>query len=131
LLVLQIDLASTVPAYEQIASRLRALLVDGKLVAGQQLPTVRELALDHGVHHNTVAEAYRQLAAEGWVELRRGRGATVLARRLPAPTSTARARFTQALEELVARGVAAGLPRGGLAAELEQRALKLRNGGRE
>ncbi|HEV8241841.1 MAG TPA: GntR family transcriptional regulator [Thermoanaerobaculia bacterium] len=131
MLVLQIDLASTVPAYEQIASRLRALLVDEKVVAGQQLPTVRELALDLGVHHNTVAEAYRQLAAEGWVDLRRGRGATVLARRLPAPTRKAHARFTQALEELIARGVAEGLPRGGVAAELEQRALKLRNGARE
>jgi DNA-binding transcriptional MocR family regulator len=35
-------------------------------IDGQQLPTVRELATDMGVHHNTVAEAYRLLALEGW-----------------------------------------------------------------
>ena len=129
--VLQIDLASSVPAYEQIASRLRALLVARKLVAGEQLPTVRELALDLGVHHNTVAEAYRQLAAEGWLDLKRGRGAIVVERARPAPTRSTRTRFTRDLEQLVAKGIAEGLARARLATELEQWAAQLRRGARE
>lgn len=129
--VLQIDLASSVPAYEQIASRLRALLVARKLVAGEQLPTVRELALDLGVHHNTVAEAYRQLAAEGWLDLKRGRGAVVVERARPAPTRATRSRFAQDLEELVAKGIAEGISRASLATELEQWAAQVRKGNRE
>jgi DNA-binding transcriptional regulator YhcF (GntR family) len=61
--ILQIDLSLATPAYEQIASGLRRLLVEGAFRPGDQLPTVRRLAMDLGVHHNTVAEAYRRLAA--------------------------------------------------------------------
>ena len=60
--MLQIDLGSTVPVYEQIANGLRAELVAGRFSPGAKLPTVRTLAIDLGVHHNTVAGAYRQLA---------------------------------------------------------------------
>src|SRR6266478_1822573 len=60
--MLRIDLASRVPVYEQIANGLRAELVSGKFSPGEKLPTVRTLAINLGVHHNTVAEAYRQLA---------------------------------------------------------------------
>jgi len=55
--VIRIDLASPVPAYRQIANALRALLVDGTFPIRHPLPTVRRLAVDLGVHHNTVAEA--------------------------------------------------------------------------
>ena len=61
--MLRIDLASRVPVYEQIANGLRAELVSGEFNPGEKLPTVRTLAIDLGVHHNTVAEAYRQLLA--------------------------------------------------------------------
>ena len=67
--MLRIDLASRVPVYEQIANGLRAELVSGRFSPGAKLPTVRILAINLGVHHNTVAEAYRQLANEGWLEL--------------------------------------------------------------
>jgi hypothetical protein len=67
-IMLQIDLASRVLVYEQIANGLRAELVSGKFSPGEKLPTVRTLAINLGVHHNTVAEAYRQLANEGWLE---------------------------------------------------------------
>jgi GntR family transcriptional regulator len=60
--VLRIDLASPTPVYRQIVDSLRALLVGGAFAPGDRLPTVREIAIDLGVHHNTVAEAYRLLA---------------------------------------------------------------------
>ena len=71
--MLRIDLASRDPVYEQIANGLRAELVSGQFSPGAKLPTVRTLAIDLGIHHNTVAEAYRQLANEGWLELKRHR----------------------------------------------------------
>jgi GntR family transcriptional regulator len=124
--ILQIDLGLATPAYEQIANGLRALLVAGSPGPGEALPTVRRLALDLGVHHNTVAEAYRRLATEGWLSLRRGRGATVLAREPPAPTPEAPAAFARHLDELLAKAIAAGLPPATLAGNLEQSAARLR-----
>src|ERR1035438_2678242 len=72
---LRIDLANPTPAYRQIVDGLRTFLVDGALHAGDLLPPVRELAFELGVHFNTVAEAYRILADEGWLDLKRRRGA--------------------------------------------------------
>ena len=78
-----LNLDSPTPAYRQIADDLRRHLVDDQLKPGDLLPPIRQLALDLGVHFNTVALAYRLLADEGWLELKRGRGATVIARNAP------------------------------------------------
>lgn len=78
-----LDLESPTPAYRQIANDLRRHLVDERLKPGDLLPPIRQLALDLGVHFNTVALAYRLLADEGWLELKRRRGATVIARNAP------------------------------------------------
>src|SRR6185503_20094007 len=93
-----LDLGSHTPAYRQIASDLRRHLVEERLKPGDQLPPIRQLALDLGVHFNTVAIAYRMLAEEGWLELKRRRGAMVI------PRSTSRAvdrtRVDQLLQQL-------------------------------
>jgi DNA-binding transcriptional regulator YhcF (GntR family) len=128
--ILRIDLSSQVPVYRQIASGLRILLVGGGLPAGSRLPTTRELAMDLGVHRNTVAEAYRILADEGWLELRRRHGATVLDRRRPASGPEARARWTRRLEGLVAEGLADGQSVEALASALEAACDALREGRR-
>jgi GntR family transcriptional regulator len=78
-----LNLESTVPAYRQIANDLRRHLVEERLKPGDMLPPIRQLAVDLGVHFNTVALAYRLLADEGWLELKRRRGATVIARNEP------------------------------------------------
>ena len=78
-----LNVDSPTPAYRQIADDLRRHLVDGQLEPGDLLPPIRQLAVDLGVHFNTVALAYRLLADEGWLELKRRRGATVLARNTP------------------------------------------------
>ena len=100
--VLRIDLASPVPAFRQIADGLRALLVHGAFKPGDRLPTVRQIAIDLAVHHNTVAQAYRLLAEEGWLDLRRHRGATVLVRRAQRADAASQQRFSQRLRELTA-----------------------------
>ena len=126
--MLRIDLALNVPVYEQIANGLRAELVSGQFRPGDRLPTVRELAIDLGVHHNTVAEAYRQLANEGWLELKRHRGAIVCERQRPRAGPDAMERFTRPLRELVARGLAEGLSRSSLAREMIEIVRKLKGG---
>jgi DNA-binding transcriptional regulator YhcF (GntR family) len=78
-----LNLESPVPAYRQIADDVRRHLVDERLKPGDLLPPIRQLAVDLGVHFNTVALAYRLLADEGWLELKRRRGATVIARNAP------------------------------------------------
>lgn len=101
-LTLRIDLDSAVPAYRQIVDGLRILLVSGQLTPGSELPSVRRLATDLGIHFNTVAEAYRALADEGWIELRHGRGATVVRREAPAVNAERLAEFRHRLRALVA-----------------------------
>jgi GntR family transcriptional regulator len=126
--ILQIDSASTLPASEQIVRGLRATLLAGQFRPGDQLPSVRQLAVDLGVHHNTVAGAYRQLAEEGWLDLRRGRGATVIERPAPAPTPRAEAEFRQRLDEVVVKALAEGVPAGVVVRELTALILRLEQG---
>jgi GntR family transcriptional regulator len=123
--MLRIDLGSRVPIYEQIANGLRAELVAGKFSPGAKLPTVRTLAINLGVHHNTVAEAYRRLAEEGWLELKRHHGAIVRERDRPAAGPETMERFTQPLRELIAKGLADGLSPSSLASEMIETARRL------
>ena len=118
-MTITVDLDSATPAYRQIVDAVRTYLVDGSLGPGDQLPPVRQLAVDVGVHFNTVAEAYRTLADEGWLDLRRRRGAVVIAREKPAATEPdERGRLTRRLRELVAELQARGLSRDDIADEL-------------
>ncbi|MFZ0212705.1 MAG: GntR family transcriptional regulator [Candidatus Acidiferrales bacterium] len=126
--LLRIDLSSRVPAYEQIVSELRAVLVTGELEPGDALPTVRQLAADLGVHHNTVAQAYRILAEEEWLDLRRGRGARVVSRSPRArPTPKMHRAFVLQLKRLLANAAAEGISRKSIARELSFHARNLEN----
>jgi GntR family transcriptional regulator len=123
--VLRIDLSSPVPAYRQIAAGIGAMLVAGAFKPGDVLPTIRQLAVDLGIHANTVAEAYRLLAEEAWVDLRRRRGATVLERATPEPAPDVADGFGRRIGELVAEALAAGVPAADVAARLSDIAQKL------
>lgn len=69
-----IDPRSPTPLYEQIAARVRLAVASGELAAGDSLPSVRALARDLRVNPATVVQAYRDLAADGFVEMRHGQG---------------------------------------------------------
>ena len=114
-----IDLTSPVPAFRQIADALRVLLVEGTLTPGTRLPSVRRLAMDLGVHFNTVGEAYREIAAEGWLDLKHGRRAMVIARGSPPVSDPGRWQDLRTqLRRLVAQMRSAGVPPSRIAAEL-------------
>ena len=122
---MRIDLDSGVPAYRQIVDGLRILLVSGKLAPGSELPSVRRIAVDLGVHFNTVAEAYRSLAGEGWLDLRHGKGATVVKRDAPAANAEKVTEFRQRLRSLVAEMQSQGASAAKLSVELRTLADEL------
>jgi len=128
--VIRIDLSSAVPAYRQIADAIRTLLVNRELKPGVQLPTVRQLAIDLAVHHNTVAEAYRLLCDEGWLDLRRGRGAIVVERAMPNASAKERGALRQRLRGLIAEMRTAGVSIAAIRDEFDAIARQLA-GGRE
>lgn len=106
---LRVVLDSPIPVYRQIVDQLRAYCVQGTLPAGAQLPSVRELAAALGAHHNTIAEAYRTLAQEGWLDVRHGRRVTVLDRaQPPKPAPDAAGTGGQRLRHLIAELLAQG-----------------------
>ncbi|MBI5239238.1 MAG: GntR family transcriptional regulator [Elusimicrobia bacterium] len=70
---------SSVPIYDQIKSGLRGLVARGQLKPGDEAPSIRALAVRLRVNPNTVARAYRELAAEGFFESRRGEGNVIAA----------------------------------------------------
>ena len=77
--------------------------------------------MELGVHFNTVGEAYRQLAGEGWLDLRHGRGATVVERGTPARPDPDQLRdFRTQLRNLVAHMRSAGVPAGWIASEVSR-----------
>jgi GntR family transcriptional regulator len=77
--VIQIDARDSTPIYAQIDRALRAAIAAGRLRSGDQLPTVRELAVDLRVNANTVARVYADLERQGVLETRRGVGSFVSA----------------------------------------------------
>jgi GntR family transcriptional regulator len=63
---------SDVPLRQQLAEQIVFQITTGQIRAGQELPSVRALARQSSVHHNTVSEAYRELVHRGWLTRHRG-----------------------------------------------------------
>ncbi len=80
-----VDTRSGVPIYKQIVQQIEKGIMGGLLKPGDQLPTVREVALELTINPNTVARAYRELEHGGLIESIQGRGSFVAAD-LPRPT---------------------------------------------
>jgi DNA-binding transcriptional regulator YhcF (GntR family) len=74
---LTIDPGSATPPFEQLRTQFIAQITSGELIAGAKLPTVRKLADELGLATNTVARAYRELEADGFVETH-GRNGTLV-----------------------------------------------------
>src|SRR5258708_28312264 len=78
-LLVSIDPKDRTPIYAQLDRGLRAAIATGRLHAGDQLPTVRQLAVDLSINANTVARVYAELERTGVIETRRGIGSFVAA----------------------------------------------------
>ena len=76
-MVIKIDEYSDVPIYMQIRNQIVMGISSGELKAGEQLPTVRALALEIGINTMTVSKTYQMLKSEGYIMTDRKNGARV------------------------------------------------------
>jgi GntR family transcriptional regulator len=77
--VVAIDSRDSTPIYAQLDRAVRAAIASGRLNPGDQLPTVRQLAVDLQINANTVARVYADLERSGILETRRGVGSFIRA----------------------------------------------------
>ena len=77
-MIIRVDMQSPVPIYEQIRDQVVLGIAMKKLMPGEGLPSVRQLAADLGVHFHTVNKAYSLLYDEGYIIMNRRNGAVVV-----------------------------------------------------
>ena len=102
---IRIATGSSVPIYRQIMDGLRQTIASGGLALGDQLPSVRSLAERLLLNPNTVARAYGELAREGIIESRHGRGVFVARRRQVYTKAERTRRLDRAVEAMVAEAL--------------------------
>lgn len=104
----RLDLESGVPAYRQIIDQVQGGLASGALAAGDQLPTVRQLAVDLAINPNTVLRAYRELEIRGVLDSQQGTGTFIADRKIIQDENERGRKLEQLVGEFVARAGAGG-----------------------
>ncbi|MBN1370331.1 MAG: GntR family transcriptional regulator [Anaerolineaceae bacterium] len=98
----ELDFRTGAPIYEQIVEQVRNRIDSGALRPGDQLPTVRQLALELRVNFNTIARAYRILDEAGLISTQQGRGTYILEPDTPeAQSRLRRARLDDLISSLL------------------------------
>lgn len=103
-----LDLHSGMPVYRQVIDQVRGGIASGSLTAGDQLPTVRQLAVDLAINPNTVVRAYRELELGGLLETHQGTGTFIGAQKMKRADAERERQLTQMVADCVARAGAAG-----------------------
>ena len=116
----QLDLATGVPAYRQIIDQILGAIASGVLRGGDQLPTVRQLAVDLSVNPNTVVRAYRELEIRGVLMTQQGIGTFVTAEPIRPDEAGRQRQIDQLIADLLARAGAAGVTADEILARLQE-----------
>src|SRR5689334_13215211 len=117
----QLDLHSGVPVYRQIIDQVIGGIAAGALFMGDQLPTVRQLAVDLSINPNTVIRAYRELEIRGVLETQQGTGTFISHQKVKLDEVERQRQLTQLVTEFVARAGAAGFTVDDLLEQLHDR----------
>lgn len=105
---LRLDLKSGVPVYRQLIDQILVAIAAGQLGAGDQLPTVRQLAVDLSINPNTVVRAYKELEIRGMLTTQQGTGTFITTKKVKTDEAQRQKRLSQMLGEFVARVSAEG-----------------------
>ena len=105
-LSITISTGSNTPIYKQITDQVRLAVATGKLSIDDQLPSVRALAEELVLNPNTVARAYGDLAREGLIEARAGRGVFIIRKRKVFTREEGRRRLEPLLDSLIGEAMA-------------------------
>lgn len=104
----RLDLRSGVPAYRQIIDQVLVAIASAALAGGEQLPTVRQLAVDLAINPNTVVRAYRELEIRGILTTQQGTGTFITPKKVRRDEVERQRQLLQMAGEFVARAGAAG-----------------------
>ncbi len=121
-----LDVKSGVPFHRQIVDQIKYGIASGRLLPGEQLPTVRELAVHLQVNPNTVRKSYSELEILGILDTQQGTGTFVGRREVEIAENEKERMLDQICDELVARGNQYGFTLEEIVAQLQRR---IENGG--
>src|ERR1700758_115707 len=104
----RLDPHSSVPVYRQVIDQVMGGIAAGTLQGGDQLPTVRQVAVDLSINPNTVVRAYREMEIRGTLETQQGTGTFVSHKKVKRDEVEHRRQLNQLVSDFVARAGAAG-----------------------
>ena len=104
----RLDSHSGVPLYRQIIDQVQAAISAGILAVGDQLPTVRQVAVDLVINPNTVSRAYREMEIRGTVDTQQGSGTFIADKKIEYTKVERERQLRQLVGEFVSRAGSAG-----------------------
>ncbi len=104
----RLELKSGVPVYRQLMDQVLIAVASGVLAPGDQLPTVRQLAVDLSINPNTVVRAYKELEIRGFLATQQGTGTFITSQPVPRDEVQRQERQSRMVAEFVARAASDG-----------------------
>ena len=120
----RLDLQSGVPVYRQIIDQVMGGIAAGALTGGDQLPTVRQVAVDLSINPNTVVRAYRELEIRGVLETQQGTGTFISTQKFRRADAERQRQLAQIAGDCISRAGAAGFSLDELIEEFRSRAIE-------
>ncbi len=121
---LSLDLATGVPAYRQIIDQILGAISTGALRGGDQLPTVRQAAVDLSINPNTVVRAYRELEIRSVLSTQQGIGTFVTKTPVRPDEAVRQRQLDQLVSDTLARAGSVGITADELLARLQEFTLE-------
>ena len=122
--VFRLDVHSGVPVYRQLIDQVMGGMAAGALAGGDQLPTVRQVAVDLSINPNTVVRAYREMEIRGVLETQQGTGTFISHQKVRRDDVERRRQLDQLVSDCVARAGAAGFTIEDLLEQLHDRQVE-------
>lgn len=122
-----IDYKDRRPIYEQVIEKFQQMILCGALQAGEQMPSVRSLAMELSINPNTIQRAYQELERNGYIYSIKGKGSFV-SDTLDAAKSK-RAEMKQKIKNCVEKAFSSGISEEELKRMLEESITEMKKGG--